>query len=297
MKRILLLIVTFTLISTGTPLAKAVTDGCPDTWKIDTSSFAGYQELQQAKGRLGSDLALSEPTVQYLNYSGELGALPAPKDRNQLGIEDIYLYGKTQVQLKIEVQMKNCANKTTFLINRGTLIEHLGFKNLMTNVDPQAWASANEQNFIDFTKAAQFGACLKTIQSYFTPPNLGAEPRGSLLIVGALSQSVRQRTFNDPCGLFRVNPMRNFVYQDLSPECRYFTEENLRSTAIKKSGSCDIALALPTRESLIVFTKFTLKAKDYEVQVSCVKGKLVKTFTTYRGYEFSVKCPAGYKKK
>jgi hypothetical protein len=297
MKKLMLLVVTFTLMSTGTPAANAVTDGCPDTWKIDTSSIAGFQELQQAKARIGSDLALSEPVVQYSNYAGELGAMAAPKDRNELGIEDVYLYGKTQVQWKIEVQLKNCANKTTFLINRGSLLEHLGFKNLVANVDPQTWASANEQNFIDFTKAAQFGSCIKSVQSIFSPPNLNAQLRGSLLIIGALGGLVRQRTYNDPCGLFRVNPMKNFVYQDLSPECRYFSEEMGRSTAIRKNGSCDVALALPTRESLIVFTKFTLKAKDYEVKVTCVKGKLTKSFTTYRGYEFSVKCPAGYKKK
>ena len=131
MKKLALFIVTFTLMSAGTPVAKALTDGCPDTWKIDTSSIAGYQELQQAKARIGSDLALSEPVVQYSNYAGELGVIAAPKDRNELGIEDVYLYGKTQVQWKIEVQLKNCVNKTTFLINRGSLLEHLGFKNLV----------------------------------------------------------------------------------------------------------------------------------------------------------------------
>ena len=146
MRKLTLFIVTFSLFIAGSPFARAVTDGCPDTWKIDTSSFAGYQELLQAKGRLGSDLALSEPVVQYSNFSGELGSINAPKDRNELGIEDLYLYGKTQVQWKIEVQMKNCPGKSTFLINRGSLIEHLGFKSLMTNVDPQTWASADRKS-------------------------------------------------------------------------------------------------------------------------------------------------------
>ena len=279
------------------PTASAITDGCPDTWKIDTTSLTGYQELQQAKARLGADLALSEPVTQYLNYSGELGTVAAPKDRSNLTYEDIYLYGKTQVQWKIDVQMKNCPNKTTFVFNRGNLTEYLGFKNLSTNVDPQAWASANEQSFIDFTKAAQFGACIKSIQSSISPPNLGAQLEGNLLVIGALGVVLRQRSFNDPCGVFRINPLRYFVYQDLSPECRFFSEQSDRSTAIRKGASCDLAIALPTRESLIVFTKFTIKAKDYEVKVTCVKGKLIKTVTTYRGYEFRVKCPSGYKKK
>ena len=138
-------------MSSPTPLANALTEGCPDTWKIDTSSRAGFEELLEAKARLGADLALSNAVEQYLNYAGELGPLPPPKDSTKLGLWDIYLYGKTQVQWMIDVQMKNCPTKKSFLINRGSLTEYLGFKNLTTNVDPQTWASANEQSFVDFT--------------------------------------------------------------------------------------------------------------------------------------------------
>ena len=298
MKRILLsLFMVIGLMSSPTPLANALTEGCPDTWKIDTSSRAGYDELRQARVRLGADLALSEPVTQYLNYAGELGALAPPKVSPTLTTQDIYLYGKTQVQWKIDVQVKNCPTKTSFVINLGTLTEYFGFKNLSTNVDPQTWASANEQSFIDFTKAAQFGACIKSLQSSISPPNLGGQLEGKLLVIGALGGVLRQRTFNDPCGVFRINPQRYFTHQDLTPECRYFSEQSDRSTAIRKGGSCDLALALPTAEGLIVFTKFTIKAKDFEVKVTCVKGKLTKKYTTYRGYEFRVKCPAGYKKK
>ena len=298
MKRILLsLFMVIGLMSSPTPLANALTEGCPDTWKIDTGSRAGYDELRQAKVRLGADLALSEPVTQYLNYAGELGALAPPKVSPTLTTQDIYLYGKTQVQWKIDVQVKNCPTKTSFVINLGTLTEYFGFKNLSTNVDPQTWASANEQSFIDFTKAAQFGDCIKSLQSSISPPNLRGQLEGKLLVIGALGGVLRQRTFNDPCGVVRINSQRYFTHQDLTPKCRYFSEQSDRSTAIRKGGSCDLALALPTAEGLIVFTKFTFKAKDFEVKVTCVKGKLTKKYKTYRGYEFRVKCPAGYKKK
>lgn len=284
------------LILSPIPTANAVTEGCPDTWKIDTTSRAGFEELQQAKGRLGSDLALSQPIIQYQDYSGELGPISAPKDKAELGLQDVYLYGKTKVQWRIDVQVKNCQTKSSFLINVGTLAENLNYKNVITNVDPETWASANEQSFIDFTKASQFGSCVKSLQSGISPPNLGAQMEGGRLVIGALGAILRQRTFSDPCGVFRINPQRFFTYQDLTPECRYYSEQSDRTTAIREGSSCDIALSLPTRDGLIVFTKFTLKANDYKVVVVCSKGKLQKNYTTYRGYEFRVKCPAGYKK-
>jgi hypothetical protein len=185
MKRIFIsLFMVFGLMSSPTPLANALTEGCPVTWKIDTSSRAGFEELQQAKSRLGADLALSEPVEQYLNYAGELGTLARPKGSAKLGLRDIYLYGKTQVQWKIDVQVKNCPTKTSFLINRGTLTEYLGYKNLITNVDPQTWASANEQSFVDFTKSAKFAACVKSIQTSASPPNGAGQLEGKLLVVG-----------------------------------------------------------------------------------------------------------------
>lgn len=298
MKRIFLtLFMVLGLMSSPTPLAIALTEGCPDTWTIDTTSRAGNEELRQAKVRLGSDLAMSIPVTQYINYAGELGALAPPKESPILTTQDIYLYGKTQVQWKIDVQVKNCPTKKSFVINLGSLTEYLGFKNLSTNVDPQTWATANEQSFIDFTRAAQFGACVKSLQLSISPANLGGQLEGDLLVIGNLGAVLRQRSLNDPCGVNRYNSQRYFTYMDLTPECRYFSEQSDRSTAIRKGGSCAIALALPTLEGLIVFTKFTIKAKDYEVKVTCVKGKLTKTYTTYRGYEFRVKCPAGYKKK
>lgn len=298
MKRILfcfLLAVSLTITPIFT--ASASTDGCPDTWKIDTSSNSGYEELTKAKYRLGSDLAISEPVIQYQNYSGELGPIAPPKDKSLLTIEDVYLYGKTQVLWKIDVQQKNCASKVTFLFDRGTLSSNLGFTNVYSNVDPRAWAVANESSFVDFTKAAQFEACIRAQQSILSPSNLTAVPLRNQLLVGALGAVIRQRTYRDPCGLFRVNQRRYLVYQDLTPECRFFSEESDRTTAIPKNGACEIALALPTRESLIIFSKFEIKAKDFEVKVTCVKGKLSKKLTTYRGYEDRIKCPAGYKKK
>lgn len=287
------------LMSFPAPLANAITEGCPDTWKIDTTSLAGYWELREAKTRLGADLALSEPVEQYRNFAGELGALAPPKDSTKLGAPDIYLYGKTQVQLKIDVQVKNCPTKTSFLINRGTLTEHLLYKNLITNVDPQTWASANEQSFVDFTKAAKFGACVKSIQLSASSPNSGTPQLEGELLVKGFGGIGRQPIYSDPypCGMSKVGYPGYFTILDLTPECRYVSEQSDRSTAIRKGGSCDLALALPTPEGLIAFTKFTIKAKDYEVKVTCVKGKLTKTYTTYRGYEFRVKCPAGYKKK
>lgn len=294
MKKFLNIFLTLSLFSLGAPTAHASTDGCPDTWKIDTTSRAGFDELQQAKARLGADLALSEPVTQYSNYSGELGAMAAPKDRGNLTIEDIYLYGKTQVQWKVGVQKKNCPGITNFVINVGTLSDSFGVKVVNTNVDPQAWANTNEGVFLDFTKAAQFGACLKSLQTRLSPPNVGIELQGNTLFVTALSSRLRQATLQSPCG--NRNPL-GITYQDLSPECRSYTESFDRSVAIKKGASCDIALSLLYGGILEIFPKYSLKSKDFKVVVTCAKGKLTKKFTTFKGYEFRVKCPSGYKKK
>jgi hypothetical protein len=298
MKRILLsFLLALGLTLTPISVAIAATEGCPDSWKIDTSSNSGYEELQQAKTRLGVDLALSERVIQYQNYSGELGPLAAPKHKGALTIEDIYLYGKTQVLWKIDVQQKNCPVKATFVFSRGTLSESLGYKNnVFLNVNPESWAVANESSFVDFTKAAQFGACVKSIQLRISPPNIGLQLEGKLLVV-SFGNVLRNTTFNDPCGVRQINPRNYFIYQDLTPECQYFSEQSGRSIAIPKNGTCDISIALPSSNGLIIFTKFALTAKDFEVEVACVKGKSTKKVTAYRGYEYNAKCPAGYKKK
>lgn len=293
MKKLLNMLLTLSLLGLGAPIAHAATDGCPDTWKIDTTSRAGYDELLQAKARLGADLALSELVTQYSNYSGELGAMAAPKDGGNLTGEDMYLYGKTQVQWKVGVQKKNCPGITNFVINIGTLSESSGVRVINTNVDPQTWANENENVFIDFTKAAQFGACVKSLQTRFSPPNIRIELQGNTLFVPNLRIQMIQLAFTNPCGTRNLG----VSYQDLSPECRSYTESFNRSVAIKKGASCDIALSLSHDGTLEIFPKYSLKSKDFEVVVTCAKGKLIKKFTTYKGYEFRVKCPAGYKRK
>ena len=294
MKKISIFLVSLLVLGLANPVAHAVTEGCPETWKIDTTSRAGYEELLQEKARLGADLALSQPVTKYVNYSGELGTLAAPKDGGQLTLEDVYLYGKTQVQLQVGVQKKNCPGITTFVINVGTLSDSFGVKSIHTNIDPQVWANANENFFIDFTKPAKFGACIKSIQTLFSPPNIRIEMQGNTLFVPSLNILIRRQfTFQNPCGM-RIPS--GLTYQDLSPECRSITEAFDRSLAIKKSGGCDIALALNWNGSLEMFPKYSLKAKDFEVVVTCTKGKQRKNFKTYRGYEFRIKCPSGYRK-
>lgn len=290
----LLLIGTLTSILIPFPHAIANnTEGCPDTWKIDTSSRIGYQELLEVKGRLGVDLAISEPVIQYQNYSGELGSLKAPKDNSPLTVEDVYLYGKTQVLWKVEVQRKGCPKKTTFVINIGTLSESLGIRQVNVFVDPQEWANSNESKFLDFTRAAQFGDCVKSIQTRFSAPNLGIELQGKTPLVPSLNLIIRNQTFSVPCG---VRTGQGFGMQDLSPECRLITESFGRSIALKKGTSCDISLTILLDGSLEIFPKYSLKAKDFEVVVLCTKGKKSKKVFSYKGYEFRVKCPSGYKK-
>ena len=71
MKRSLSVSLVLILITFGLPTnSYAATDGCPDTWTIDTTQFPS-NELRMAKAKLGPNMILSVADVQITEYRGE----------------------------------------------------------------------------------------------------------------------------------------------------------------------------------------------------------------------------------
>ena len=153
----LCLVLIFSLIPN---YARAATDGCPSTWKVDTSSANGINELFLAKQKLQSNMAIDDGVLVYSNFSGELGPMKAPSVL-KFSQSDYVLYGKTTVQKKFLVQVKDCPGRTEFVFNLGTL----SASNLTLDVNTKIWAEQNQNLFIDFTKAEQFSNCISNLQN------------------------------------------------------------------------------------------------------------------------------------
>ena len=92
----------------------AATDGCPDTWSIDTTKYPN-QELIDAKKRLGVNMA-ETIQIKMIEFKGPLGVMPS--DNGLIGYAGInplaYLYYDSQIQTTIKVEVKDCPNTATF---------------------------------------------------------------------------------------------------------------------------------------------------------------------------------------
>ena len=76
MKRSLLASLVLILITFGLPTnSYAATDGCPDTWTIDTTQYPS-RELGEAKTKLGPNMVQTVVSQRIVEYKGELGVIP-----------------------------------------------------------------------------------------------------------------------------------------------------------------------------------------------------------------------------
>lgn len=285
--------------------SQAATEGCPNSWTIDTNSKIGVQELVTAKNRLGSNMALDEGRIEYSSYSGEFGPLKGPSEA-RLTIEDVLLYGNTKVQIRYNVQVKDCQGISTFVIQLGTLKEFLGISAIIQDLSPTKWASSKQGSFTDFTKANQFEMCVKSLASKSNFTNGSIEKVGSVLQLG-LYNRFRQWAFNNPCGL--IQGKASFQYFDLSSNCRWLDEQSTATyggvgrlgVEIPIGKKCEVAFGVVSSSiegrEVYIFERFTLASQDWQIKMICVKGKSQRVVRDYRGYEFRMKCPAGYKKK
>lgn len=292
MKRIFLsLAMVFGLMLSPTPFSNAATEGCPDTWKVNSitnagskelmaAHIAGYKELMAAKQRLGGDMVIEQMSWSYTDYSGELG--PLPKPRHNLDVNDVYLYGNTKIAAKYMVQVKNCPVATEFNFKLGTL---KGGRSIALDVDSKKWASDNQSAFIDFVKANNFSQCLAyNIKVLQTPGKSGTSYSSGRLQFTDVSST-------RGCG----TPL---LLIEKTPSCKEIISGSpMNRISITLGSKCVFAYGSLMENSVEIFENFTIDSNQWKVSITCVKGASKKIVQGLKGLEFKMKCPSGYKKK
>ena len=309
----------FGLMSSPTPLANALTEGCPNTWNIDNTIVGGWAELNQAKARLGSSMVLEydEYSMIYSEYSGELGPMPKPSV-NVLGVPDLYLYGNTKVAFKITVQVKDCPGKIDFLLQGGSLKQYMGLKAnpAFIKMNASDFAINRESSFFDFVKAREFPACIANLTKRITSSAkaYGKFSYQSIIPTWSISNS-------ELCGLYggsRVNaPATSKILLNLTPGCSSFVKSNKiprrQGISVAPNKTCEFAFAFSDglyhgseaalgvatsyfreiQTPIYVLESFKVSGpKEKKTRITCLKGKKTKTITGIKP-----KCPAGFKKK
>jgi hypothetical protein len=318
MKRIALFFLIIMSISTVTPLANAVTDGCPSSWKIDSSISGGWKELMKAKEVRGSNMAIevNESDMTYSDFSGEVGPVSKPTI-NVLGVPDLFLYSNTKVAIKISVQVKDCPGKTEFILQGGTLEEYFGFKinPVFIQTTAKDFAANKTDFFIDFVKAQEFPSCIERLTKLIISGTSGAISGAS---GGKLAYTQIDYGLDIPgksfCNLARATSP---ILMHLTPGCSWIDNSNETprriGISVPPNKTCTIAFAFssyplintlnanlglginPTeiKNPIYILESFTVSGPiTKKSTITCIKGKLTKKVTAV-----NPKCPAGYKKK
>ncbi len=286
----------FALTLVAVPLSSAASDGCPNTWSIDTSSSSGVQELLQAKQKYGSNMAMSDPKVEYSEWAGQLGPLPAPEIK-WLSDENSFLYGKTKITTTYRVQLKDCSETVNFRFVR--VWDERNFSQL----DTAAFASNNNNAFLDFTYAASFAKCMQD-KIIFLKKNFNANSKLSKNKWQVTWPTELQFPFygggssSSKCGL-----LRDLMPVSLSPNCKQIVDVKGDPTnpsfvsfgpSVAIGSKCDYGFTtyVPLSEnSKPLFGLFSLDASILKTTISCVNGKVVKKIVAVKPV-----CPKGFKK-
>ena len=290
MKRIVfavLLTLSSTLIQVP---ANAATDGCPDTWSIDTTQYPN-QEINAAKNRIGVNMATST-SAKIIEYQGPLGSMPAhnvvtaPFRTNPLG----YLYANSKVQTTVQVEVKGCTNKGSFNFVSNWINPELFRFELTTAAK---FADQFPDKFSDFKQQDLFSESVRNLEKSLQERLEYPIRIGMKSIPFGLIDSWEQRRLQ-PINS-RIGPYYTFA---LTPNCLNQTQEN-SIELVSGSGECKFALGATVRtnsmeksyETTYIFEPFSINLPSIK-SITCVKGKLIKKVTSDKP-----KCPAGYKKK
>lgn len=270
--------------------ANAATDGCPDTWLIDTTQYPN-QELDAAKKRIGVNMAITN-SAKVIEYQGPLGSMPAhnvvtaPFMRNPLG----YLYANSKVQTTLQVEIQGCAKKGTFNFVSNWINPEL---NRFELTAAAKFADQFPDKFSDFKQQALFSESVRTLEKSLQERLEYPIRIGMKSIPFGLIDSWEQR-LRLPMNA-RIGQFYTFA---LTPKCLNQSQEN-SIELVSGSGECKFALGARVRtnsmensyESTYIFEPFSINLPSLK-SITCVKGKLIKKVTSDKP-----KCPAGYKKK
>ena len=291
MKRIVsavLLSLTSTLIQVP---SNAATEGCPDTWTIDTAQYPN-QDLISAKEKNGLNMIVTE-SRKFLSLNGELGELPDPNALDNLLKTDenyvfYYLYGRSLVEISSKVEVKNCPAR--IFIFKTVWKQAINFNSTTAS----SWANSNPQRFQDFKEQENFAIVMNeakvTVQNAINRQISNHQKFGLPLLLstqaldGQIPQNLR----------YGYRPIiRPFA---LNPGCLQSTKELW--SAFNFGKVCQFAFGvfdgsnLPSSQSITLFEPFNLDLRIKSISITCIKGKVTKKVTAV-----NPKCPAGYKKK
>ena len=318
-----------TLLSFNMPSnAYAATDGCPDTWVIDTSKFPN-EDLNKAKAKYGPEIIISESQSKKLSsYAGIDGVSPKidylesffhtieiPSE-SFVGFDKrwrsfLYLYSKSTMQFTIKVEKKGCIKPGIFTFS--TNVPTGGREKMpMTSplvvkkVSATTWAEDNPSWFTDFKAQGEFANNLKkatvAVQDFLN--NQKSLTKDKYIYPHVLLDPYFPNIF-----VPSSRGYLNLIAQVLDPKCIdfvYSKEDKVYSPSIKLGKKCDFAWSVnnyskagyqnaydDVLNELIIFDGIsTIDLSRKSITINCLKGKVTKKVTG-----FNPKCPTGYKKK
>ncbi len=288
---------------------------------IDTNPTAGVTELDAVKTRLGADMVL-QGRFSYSNFSGELGKQSKPQHSN-LGINDIFLYGNTDISIIYTVQVFGCPGKKEFIFDLGNLKDFFILPTTTTFISssPKKWADENRGAFLDFIKASEFPQCLESLENrikssiglnYYQIANGFGSGTGSDQTCGLRSLplgigTIRLFDLSPNCSkLYEVNamrPRRSGISVPTGKSCQFAfgiykggtpSEYMLPTYDIVLANARPLIERAPVEGPIVLFPQFTVNGKPglVKTSITCVKGKDIRKINAV-----NPKCPVGFKKK
>jgi len=293
MRKYVVIATSILLLTFGLPAtSQAATDGCPDTWVIDTSQYPS-KELEEAKMKLGQSMVKTIVSQKVIEYKGALGVLP----RLETGLLPrhpmySYLYGHSVVETDVKVEVQNCSKPQLFKFRHG-LYEPESYRPGYIS-RPKQWKTMSVSEwiqekttrgkFVDFKKEESFPKYLEDkksqIQEMVNKSKRDANPK--------LTTQVMMIEDTDENGLkgFSLSPTA------LSENCVRPPTVQGRYPDFIFGKKCDFAWIYTTSEADVILESFTLDLTMKSNSITCVKAKLTKKVSGT-----NPKCPKGYKVK
>jgi hypothetical protein len=294
--------------------SNAATDGCPDTWTIDTKQFPS-RELRLAKEKLGPNMILSDADVEIIEYRGEEGISPkienlrvstesgSPPEWQSL----LYLYGKSTIKYTQKVEVKDCKSPGLFTFVQNVPTGGIGgnFRNsplTVRKMSGKKWAEENIQAFVDFKAQSKFEEYLEKITSEKIISATKIKPyrnNENFVIPHLLFQF-----YTVPGSGLKYGVVEGPIPQLLTPEClMYVLDENGKqfNPVIKVNKTCRFSWSMHSFKpegagemvhEMVIFDKvIAITYTKSSVSITCTKGK-----TTKKVSGTNPKCPKGYEK-
>ena len=298
MKKFLVLTFSLILLSLGiSSKTYAVTDGCPDTWKIDLNQYPN-QELLSVKQKLGFNLVSSEQR-KLINFKGPLGEMPKVLGfRTNLLFDPLaYLYSNSQVQIDTKVEVKGCVNSGNFQFITNWFQSFNDGIFIIKEISSEEFGNSYPKIMGDFQKQKDFMPYINLIQSeiikvgnIWSTEKVASSWDYNYIQPRNISRILKIQNLWSEDQLFTYIRTPNCLEVKSEPEIPYFYQIS------KSSGKCKFSLGYVesdrNNQTLFLFEPFELDFTNKKSTINCTNGK-----TTKKVSGTHPKCPKGYKVK